>query len=68
MSVYNAGMQVSQWSGGHLYDRIGFGPLVLVSAVTTALAWLLVPLVRIDEVGRSRDGAPRSPDVRSVPA
>ena len=50
MSVYNAGMQFSQWSGGHLYDRVGFEPLVLISAASTALAWLLVPLVRIDAI------------------
>jgi MFS family permease len=50
MSVYNAGMQVSQWAGGHLYDAIGFERLVLISTVTTALTWLLVPLVHIESI------------------
>ena len=31
MSVYNAGIQVSQWTGGHLYDSVGFERLVLIS-------------------------------------
>jgi predicted MFS family arabinose efflux permease len=50
MSIYNAGVQLSQWAGGHLYDAIGFERLVLISAVSTALAWLLVPLVRIEAI------------------
>jgi len=50
MSVYNAGMQVSQWAGGHLYDAIGFERLVLISTLTTALTWLLVPLVHIETI------------------
>jgi predicted MFS family arabinose efflux permease len=55
MSVYNAGMQGSQWAGGHLYDAIGFERLVLISTVTTALIWLFVPLVPIDAIeARSR--------------
>jgi predicted MFS family arabinose efflux permease len=49
-SVYNAGVQGSQWTGGHLYDAIGFEWLVVISTVTTLLAFLLVPLVRIDAV------------------
>jgi MFS family permease len=49
-SVYNAGTQLSQWTGGHLYDKIGFTSLVLISTVTTLLAWFLVPLVRIDAI------------------
>jgi predicted MFS family arabinose efflux permease len=48
MSVYNAGQQFSHWSGGHLYDRLGLQPLVLISAVLTVLTLALVPLVRID--------------------
>jgi predicted MFS family arabinose efflux permease len=47
MSVYNLGIQFSQWSGGHLYDRVGFMPLVVISSVFTILTLLLVPLVRI---------------------
>jgi hypothetical protein len=43
-------MQVSQWAGSHLYDAIGFEWLVLISTVTTALTWLLVPLVRIEGI------------------
>jgi MFS family permease len=55
MSIYNAGMQGSQWVGGHLYDALGFQRLVLISAVTTALVWLLVPLVPIAAIeARSR--------------
>jgi MFS family permease len=58
MSIYNAGMQVSQWAGGHLYDAIGFERLVLISAVTTALTWLLVPLVRIEAIEARAAAAP----------
>jgi predicted MFS family arabinose efflux permease len=50
MSVYNAGVQLSQWAGGHLYEAIGFERLVLISTVATALTWLLVPLVRIEAI------------------
>jgi MFS family permease len=50
MSVYNAGQQVSQWAGGHLYDAIGFQRLVLISTAATALTWLLVPLVHIEAI------------------
>jgi MFS family permease len=50
MSVYNGGVQGSQWVGAHLYDAIGFERLILISAVSTALIWLLVPLVRIEAI------------------
>jgi MFS family permease len=50
MSVYNAGIQVSQWAGSHLYDMLGFERLVLISTLATALTWLLVPLVRIEAI------------------
>ena len=65
MSVYNAGLQGSQWVGGHLYEAIGFERLVLVSTVATAVIWLLVPLVPIDAIeARSRaEAAVRVPDV-----
>ena len=61
MSVYNAGSQVSQWVGGHLYDMIGFEQLVLISSLATALTWLLVPLVHIEAIedqARSQSGSP----------
>src|SRR5215813_2199522 len=50
MSVYNGGAQGSQIVGGHLYDGLGYTPLVLISSGFTALAWLLVPLVKIDRI------------------
>jgi MFS family permease len=58
MSVYNVGSGISQWLGGHLYDALGYEPLILISATMTAMAWLLVPLVRIDRIeARARDEA-----------
>ncbi len=50
MSVYNGGMQGAEIAGGYMYDRIGYVPLVLISAGFTALAWLFVPLVEIDRI------------------
>jgi len=50
MSVFNGGTQGSQVVGGHLYDWLGYTPLVLISTGFTALAWLLVPLVNIDRI------------------
>jgi hypothetical protein len=51
-------MEGSQWAGGHLYDARGFERLVLISTVTTAVIWLLVPLVPIDALDlRARHAA-----------
>lgn len=50
MSVYNGGAQLSENVGARLYDAIGFTPLILISASVTALAWLIVPLVKIDRI------------------
>ena len=50
MSVYNFGMRSSEWTGANLYDWLGYTPLVLISTVFTAAAWLLVPLVPIDAI------------------
>ena len=47
MSVYNAGQQLSQNVGARLYESLGFTPLVLISAATTALCWVLVPLLDV---------------------
>jgi len=50
MSVFNAGTQGSQVVGGHLYDWLGYTPLVLISATMTLLAFPLVPLVKVERV------------------
>jgi predicted MFS family arabinose efflux permease len=50
MSVSNLGMRSGEWVGANLYERVGYTPLVLISAVCTAAAWLLVPLVPIDTI------------------
>ncbi len=50
MSVYNLGVQGSQVAGGYLYDKRGFVQLVLISSAITAMAWFLVPLVRIHRI------------------
>jgi len=61
MSVFNGGTQVGQITGGHLYDRLGYAPLILISAGMTALALLLVPLVRIDRIEAAARAAAPAP-------
>jgi predicted MFS family arabinose efflux permease len=59
MSVYNLATQLSTNVGARLYDTIGFTGLVVVSATVTALAYLIVPWVRIDAIeARARATAP----------
>jgi MFS family permease len=61
MSVYNGGMQGSQIAGGYLYDWLGYAPLVAISTIFTALAWFLVPLVKVDRIEtRARQAVPES--------
>ena len=50
MSVFNGGAQGSQVVGGFLYDTLGYAPLILISAVASALVWPLVPLVDVDAI------------------
>jgi hypothetical protein len=57
-SVYNAGVQLSQITGGWLYDWIGFTPLILISAGFTALCWLIVPWLRIEQFERDAVSVP----------
>lgn len=62
MSLYNAGTQASDIVGGYLYDSLGYTPLVLISTGMSALAWVLVPLVRIDRIeAKAREETPRAP-------
>jgi hypothetical protein len=57
-SVYNLGVQLSENVGARLYTSFAasagaqgaYTRLILVSAVMTAMAWALVPLVRIDRI------------------
>jgi MFS family permease len=67
MSIYNAGAQGSQWTGGQLYDAIGFERLVVISVVTTALTWILVPFVRIETIeARARQEAASAAEASSA--
>ena len=48
MSIYNAGGQLSQISGGYLYERLfnqQIAPLIWVAAIFTLGAYLLVPFL-----------------------
>jgi MFS family permease len=63
MSIYNFGSQGSQVTGGYLYDAVGYAPLVIISAVMTAAAWLLLPLVNIPEIERRARAAGPPPEV-----
>jgi MFS family permease len=49
-SVYNGAVQISQITGGWLYDWIGFTRLIFISAAFTALCWLLVPLLKLEKL------------------
>jgi predicted MFS family arabinose efflux permease len=66
MSVYNLGVQGSQVTGGFLYDKIGYTPLVLISAAMTALTWFLLPLVNIPEIERRARQAGPPPEMVPV--
>jgi len=54
MSVYNGAVQLSQITGGWLYDQLGFTPLILISAGFTGLCWFLVPLLQLEALERSQ--------------
>jgi MFS family permease len=61
MSVYNLGSKSSEWVGAHLYDWVGYTPLVLISTAATAAAWFLVPLVPIDAIQAAAQEAEPAP-------
>ena len=54
MSIYNGSVQLSQITGGWLYDQLGFTQLILISASFTALCWLFVPFLKLDELDAAR--------------
>lgn len=49
MSVYNGAVQISQITGGWLYDELGFTRLIFISGAFTALCGFLVPLLKLDK-------------------
>jgi predicted MFS family arabinose efflux permease len=61
MALYNGGVQGSQIVGGWLYDALGYPWLILFSAACTALCWLLVPLVRVEQI-EALAAAPDGPE------
>jgi MFS family permease len=50
MSIYNGAVQFSQVIGGWLYGQLGLTRLIFISAAFTALCWLLVPLLRLEQL------------------
>ena len=55
MSVYNGSVQLSQITGGWLYDQVGFTRLIFISAAFTALCLFLVPLLKLEELARAQN-------------
>jgi MFS family permease len=50
MSVYNGATELSHITGGWLYDQVGFTRLIFISSAFTALCWLLVPLLKLEQL------------------
>jgi predicted MFS family arabinose efflux permease len=50
MSVYNGAAELSHITGGWLYDQVGFARLIFISSAFTALCWLLVPLLKLEQL------------------
>ena len=48
-SFWNIGIIGSDVLGGFLFGRIGLQPLIIVSAVFTAAAWLLMPFIKFSD-------------------
>jgi len=60
MSIYNLSAIGSANVGGRLFEWVGFNWLILISAATTALCWLLVPWLRLP-VPRAEAAEPSRP-------
>jgi predicted MFS family arabinose efflux permease len=61
VSVSNLAALSAEWVGAHIYDHLGYRPLVLLAAAGTAAAWLLVPLVPIDAIQAAARRAEEEP-------
>ncbi|HZO38440.1 MAG TPA: MFS transporter [Methylomirabilota bacterium] len=53
MSILNAATKLSENVGARLYEVIGYERLVYIAAGMTALTWLLMPLVKFDQIEES---------------
>jgi MFS family permease len=61
MAIYNGGSQLSQITGGWLYDHVGFTSLIFVSAGSTALCWFMIPLLNLASEQRTNADADNHP-------
>jgi predicted MFS family arabinose efflux permease len=48
-SIINLGLMGSQALGGYLYDKIGLGPLIIVSGLTSLAILIFLPFLKIEE-------------------
>ncbi|MDO8523391.1 MAG: MFS transporter [bacterium] len=48
-SFWNIGLAGSSAVGGWLFDQIGLQPLIIVSALFSALSWLIVPYLKLEK-------------------
>src|SRR5262245_1994495 len=63
MSILNASMKLSENVGARLYEMVGYERLVYIAAGMTAVTWLLMPLVKFDQIeAKARAEAAPVPD------
>jgi predicted MFS family arabinose efflux permease len=68
MSVLNAGTKLSENVGARLYEVVGYEWLVGIGAAMTALTWLLMPLVKFDQIdARAQREAAAEAEAAAVP-
>src|SRR5262245_60505624 len=67
MSVLNASMKLSENVGARLYEMVGYERLVYIAAGMTAGTWLLVPLVKFDQI-EEKARAEAAPVADTAPA
>jgi predicted MFS family arabinose efflux permease len=48
-SIINLGSIGSGFLGGYLYSKIGLGPLIVVSGLTSLMILIFIPFLRIEK-------------------
>src|SRR5262249_45541340 len=67
MSVHTGATKLSENGGARLYEAVGYERLVWISAAMTALTWLLMPLVKFDQIdARAREEGATSAETRGA--